>query len=139
MNVGRIVKVAVAGGIAYSIIDFVALNYLLSGTMASMASVMNPTPSMVANTVNNFLFALVFAVVFDRVRGSFGPGPAGGLQYGIYAGLLLNFPLWLGLRVFIRDIPYATAWILMIYGIVVYAILGAIAGFVEGLGEPKKA
>ncbi len=120
-------------------VDSVSLNYLLGGVVASMASIMNPEPSMVFNVIDNFIAALVLALVYDRVRGSFGPGVGGGLAFGLYAGLLVNLPAWLGLRVFIKNIPYGTAWVMTCYGVVVYTVLGAVAGYVSDLGEPKAA
>lgn len=139
MNVGRIVKMAVAAGIVYNVLDYVSLTYLLSGTIATMAPIMNPAPSMAFNLINNFIAGLMLAVVFERVRSSFGAGLGGGVQFGLYAGLLVNLPLWLGLRVFIRDIPYGTAWIMTIYGVVAYILMGAAAGFAGEIGEPKPA
>lgn len=139
MNIGRIVKVAVAGGIVYNILDFVALNYILKGAMEGMAPIMNPEPVMAYNILNNFIAALVVGVVWDRVRGSFGTGVGSGLQFGAYAGLLVNMPMWLALRVFIKDISYGNAWIFTIYGLVAYSLMGATAALVEGMGEGKAA
>lgn len=139
MNVGRIVKVALAAGIVYNIFDYIVLNYVLAGTMASIASISNPEPSMIANAINNFGAGLMVALVFDKVRASFGPGAGGGLTFGIYAGLLVNIPVWLGLHVFLKDISYGTAWVFTTYGIVAYTVMGATAGFVYNLGEAKTA
>ena len=109
MNVGRIVKVTVAVGIVYNILDYIALNYVLTGAMASMASIANPTPSMTYSIIADFLAALVLAVVFDKVRASFGPGVGGGFAFGLYAGLLVNLPLWLALHIYLKDFSYGTA------------------------------
>ena len=38
MNIGRIAKMALAAAVVYVVVDYIALNYLLSGAMASMAS-----------------------------------------------------------------------------------------------------
>ncbi len=51
MNVGRILKIGAAAGIVYNLVDSVSLNYLLGGTMASMAF----------NISNDFIAALVLA------------------------------------------------------------------------------
>lgn len=139
MNVGRIVKVTIAAGIVAIILDTIAFNYVLNGAMASMAAIMNPAPSMVANAINDFGAGLMVALVYERVRGSFGPGAMGGLTYGVYAGLLVNIPLWISLHSFLKDVSYGNAWVFTIYGIVVYSLMGATAGYVSTLGEPKAA
>ena len=137
MNVGRIVKVTVAAGIVYTIVDYIITNYLLAGQMASMASILNPAPSMVNYLVLDVGAALMVALAYDKVHGSFAPGAVGGLTFGVYAGLLANIPVWIGLHVFIKDVSYGTAWAFTISGIVGYAIMGATAGLVEGMGQPK--
>jgi hypothetical protein len=139
MNVGRIVKVAIAAGIVYNILDYIALNYVLAGTLASMASVMKPTPSMAANVINNFAAGLMVAVMYEKVRGSFGAGAAGGATFGLFAGLLVNIPVWIGLNVFMQGFTYGIAWIFTIYGIVMYVAMGATAGAVASMGGSKAA
>jgi hypothetical protein len=139
MNVGRIVKVTVAAGIVYSVFDYVINNYVLSGMMAGMASILNPAPSMLYYLVLDLAAALVVALLYDKVHGSFGAGVGGGLTFGFYAGLVANIPIWIGLHVFIKDISYGTAWAFTIAGVAGYMIMGAIASLVEGMGEAKKA
>ncbi len=139
MNVGRIVKVTLAAGIVYNIIDYIAVNYVLGGVLASMTSIMNPSPSMTANAIVNFGAGLILALVYEKVHGNFGAGPMGGVTFGLYAGLLANVPIWIGLHVWLKDISYGTAWIMTLYGIVAYTAMGATAGFVATLGEPKAA
>lgn len=78
MNVGRIVKVTLAAGIAYNIIDYIAINFLLGGVFASMQSIMNPTPSMTANAIVNFGAGLILAIAYDKVGTTFGAGPMEG-------------------------------------------------------------
>ncbi|MBM4186878.1 MAG: hypothetical protein FJ206_06130 [Gemmatimonadetes bacterium] len=137
MNVGRIVKVTLAAGIAYNIIDYIAINFLLGGVFASMQSIMNPTPSMTANAIVNFGAGLILAIAYDKVGTTFGAGPMGGLIFGLYAGLLANVPIWIALHVWLKDISYGNAWIMTVYGVVAYALMGATAGFAATLGEQK--
>ncbi|MFN0178574.1 MAG: hypothetical protein ACKVZ0_07205 [Gemmatimonadales bacterium] len=139
MNVGRIVKVAVAAGIVYNILDYIALNYVLASTLASMASIMKPEPSMIANMINNFAAGLMVAVMYEKVHGSFGAGAAGGATFGLFAGLLVNIPIWIGLNVYLQGLTYGIAWIFTIYGIAMYVAMGATAGAVASMGGSKAA
>jgi D-alanyl-lipoteichoic acid acyltransferase DltB (MBOAT superfamily) len=72
--------------------------------------------------------ALVFVWVYDRVYGSFGGGWKGGATYGLFAGILVNFPTWLFMNLVLEGFPYGLAWIWTIVGVVYGVILGAVAG-----------
>lgn len=37
----------------------------------------------------------------------------------------------------LKDISYGNAWIMTVYGVVAYALMGATAGFAATLGEQK--
>ena len=133
MNVGRIVKMAVAAVVAYIVVDYVTLKYVLTGAMVSMASILSPTPpSMVAWMSVDVVAAIVLAVVFDRVRGSFGAGAKGGALFGVYAGLLVNLPIWIGMHLYLKDFSYTNAWLFTATSIVAYIAMGAAAGAAAG-------
>ena len=131
MNIGRIAKMAVAAAVVYVVFDYIMLNYVLTGTMASMASILNPiAPSMAMWMVADVVAAIV--VVFDRVRGSFGAGAVGGATFGVYAGLLTNLPMWISLHLFLKDFSYGAAWVFTVYGVVASVLMGAAAGAAAG-------
>jgi len=64
--------------------------------------------------------------VYDKVAGSFSTGWKGGSMYGLYAGILVNFPTWIFLHLLLKDFSYKFAWFSTIYGIVWTVIAGAI-------------
>ncbi len=139
MNIERIAKMAVAAAVVYVGFDYIMLNYVLTGTMASMASILNPTaPSMAMWMVADVVAAIVLVVVFDRVRGSFGAGAVGGATFGVYAGLLTNLPMWISLHLFLKDFSYGAAWVFTAYGVVASVLMGAAAGAAAG-SESKAA
>lgn len=79
--------------------------------------------------IGDLAAGLILAAVYARVRSVFGTGPTNGAIYGVYAGVLVSFPMWLQMSVYVGW-PYLTAWAFTIAGIVVYAIGGGLVGAV---------
>jgi len=101
----------------------------LLGSMLTAIPGLNPDPAVPWMIVGNLAGGLVLALLYGRVRGAFGTGAASGAQFGFFAGLLVNFPLWLQLSLYVSW-PYGTAWAFTIAGLVVYVIAGALVGLV---------
>jgi len=73
--------------------------------------------------------ALVLVGPYARTRSVFGASPKGGAVYGVYAGLLMNFPTWLFMSAYFSW-PYRTAWHVTLVLILVTVVAGAIMGAV---------
>lgn len=110
-----------------------------------MGSALAAIPGMKAEfsrmweAVGDACAALMLAGVYARTRGVFGTGLKGGATYGVYAGLLINFPTWLYMTVYLGW-PYAATWqitvILVLVGVVAGALMGMVYQMLEG---PKTA
>jgi hypothetical protein len=73
--------------------------------------------------------AVVLAGPYARTRSVFGASPKGGAVYGVYAGLLINFPTWLFMSVYFSW-PYKSAWHITLVGVLTTVVAGAIMGAV---------
>lgn len=123
--------VLVAGlvaGIWFLVFDMFLLEPLMGSLMANIPG-LNPTPPMLWMVVGDLAAGLVLAAVYARVRSVFGTGFANGATYGVYAGVLMNFPIWLQMSVYVSW-PYVTAWAFTIMGIVICAVAGGLVGVV---------
>jgi len=130
MNVKKMLLATVAVGVVMNVFDFVVQGQLLKGYYAQFGSLFRtdmPIPWLV---VGDFVAALVFVVVYDRVFSSFGGGPKGGATFGLYAGVLVNFPTWIFSYLLIAGFSYGLAWVWTVVGIVWGVIAGAVAGAV---------
>jgi hypothetical protein len=127
MNVKKLLLATLVVGIVAIIWDYVVHMQILMGTYSQMA-IFNKDISMLWVIIGDFVWALVFVWVYNRVYGSFSGGPKGGATYGFYAGVLLSFPAMLFNNVLYVDYPYWLAWVQVILGIVYCVIVGAVAG-----------
>jgi hypothetical protein len=66
--------------------------------------------------------------VYDRVYNSFAAGPKGGATFGLYAGVLISFPMMIFNHLMIANYPYGLAWAMTIASIIGGIIGGAVAG-----------
>lgn len=143
MQTGRILKTGLAVGVVANIYDFVTNTYLfpmLGPQPAFMRSMQEMSIHWLV--IGDFVGALVLVWFFDKVRAAFGPGAMGGATYGLYAGILINFPTWIFVHLVFRDVGYRDAWMFTVMGIVWGVIMGAVAGAVwdmTGGGEGKAA
>jgi len=55
-------------------------------------------------------------------------GAKGGASYGLYAGILINFPTWIFAHLIFEGFPYSLAWTWTLVGVVWCVIAGAVAG-----------
>ncbi|MFO7586643.1 MAG: hypothetical protein R6X22_01080, partial [Gemmatimonadota bacterium] len=95
VNVKKLVLAAIAVGIAVNVFDFVVHGLLLGSTYASLPEVFRQENNVGWLVALDFLMALVFVWVYVRVRASFAPRATGGAAFGLYAGVLLGFPMQL--------------------------------------------
>ncbi len=128
MNVKKLLLATFAVGVVLNVLDFVVHMQILAAYYSRLNILFRAEMPMRYLVIGDFVAALVFVWVYDRVYGSFGGGPKGGATYGLYAGVLLNFPTWIFLNLLFVGFPYALAWIWTIYGIVAGVIAGGVAG-----------
>ena len=125
-----------ASGVVMNIADFLGQGLV----MTSMYYAKHPE-TFVTTTTNplwfifgDFVTIFVLAWVFAKVAASFNAGWSGGAMYGLYAGVLVNFPTWIMAHLMVKGISYKFAWFSTIYGIAWTVIAGAILGAIY----PKK-
>jgi hypothetical protein len=128
MNVKKLLLSTVVVGVVLNVLDFVVHGQILAGTYARLSGLFRSDAPLPFLVLGDFVAALVFVWVYDRVYGSFGGGPKGGATYGLYAGVLLNFPTWIFFNLLLVGFPYSLSWIWTIYGVIGGVILGAVAG-----------
>ena len=131
MDVKKLAIATVAVGVVWNILDYVVQGMILTQQYYShMTSLFRSDANVTFLVVGDFVAALVFVWVYNRVFGSFGGGPKGGATFGLYAGVLVNFPTWIFMNMLLVGFPYSLAWIWTIYGVVAGIVGGAVAGAV---------
>jgi hypothetical protein len=130
MNVKKLVPAALAVGVIFIVLDFVVHELMLKGPYYSQLPSLfkQDGPPMVWAIIGDLVAGLVMVWVYDRAYSSFSGGPKGGATFGLYAGILVNFPTWLFMNLVLQGFPYSLAWIWTITGILYGVIGGAVAG-----------
>ncbi len=127
MNVKKVLLAGLVVGVVMNVFDFVVQGQLLAGYYAQL-SFLKREPPIPWLVVGDFVAALVFVWVYDRVFSSFGGGAKGGATFGLYAGVLVNFPTWIFANLIFVDFPYGLAWVWTLVGVAWGVIAGAVAG-----------
>ena len=135
MNVKKFALAALAVGVVVNIYDFVVHTQLLAGVYSRMSEFLKPDASIPLLVVADFVAAIVFVWFYDKTRNSFSAGVKGGLTFGLYAGVFLNFPTWLLAQMLIKGFSYELAWTWILVGFVWCLIAGAVAGFIYQRGS----
>jgi hypothetical protein len=118
--------------------DNFLVGMLLGSTLAQIPGLVAEV-SKLWETVGDLCSAMMLTGVYARVRGVYGVGAKNGAIYGVYAGLLINFPTWLLMTVY-AGWPYALTWTMTIAGTLLTVVAGAIIGTVyQATGGAKTA
>lgn len=113
-------------GIVVTALDYVVHGQLLTHAYYSKIESIRQDTNIGPFVFGDFVAVLVLAWVLNRLGSVFGPGLKGGLTAGLVLGVLVNFPTYHFVYLMFKGVPYPLAWIWTIYGIVWYAIAGAI-------------
>jgi len=138
MKLGRILVVGLVVGVAVNFFDFLYHGLLMAGRYEGMA-IMRQDGSMVALVLGDIVAAIVFVWVFARVKKCFDAGVIGGVTFGVYAGVLTAFPMFIFNHLLLVDYTYGLAWSMTIAQILWCLVAGAVAGAMIGRGEPAAA
>jgi len=96
-------------------------------------------PSVMWLMIGSAVSILVLLWVYEKVKGSFGAGMQGGAMFGLFTGVLMNFPMWLFFSVYMGW-SYGAMWHMTLVGIVLSVVNGLLIGLVyEKVGAPKAA
>lgn len=129
MNVKKFIVAVVGVGVVMNVFDFVVNGLILQKALyANLPSLLRqelPIPWLV---IADFVAALVLVWVYVRVSDSFSAGAKGGAEFGLYAGVLVNFPTWIIAHLVFVGFPYSLSWTWTIVGIIWGVIAGAVAG-----------
>jgi hypothetical protein len=116
-----------AAGIAMVVLDYVIQGMIMEKMYYSKhLDLFNAMTNPMWYIVGDFVAVLVLAWVYDKVSSSFAAGWKGGAMYGLYAGILVNFPAWIFVHLSIKGFSYRFAWFSTIYGVAWAVIAGAI-------------
>jgi hypothetical protein len=139
MPVSKLLMTAIVVGIVVNIFDFLIHGIVLQGALYSKLPLMRTDASIPLLIVIDFVAAVVFVWVYQRVRPAFPPGAAGGALFGLYAGALVNFPTWIACYLLLNGFTYGLAWAWILTGIVWAVLAGAVTGAMSSRSAPTPA
>lgn len=130
MKSGKFWLAVLVGGVVVNILDFLVWGLWLGPSYIMQQAIFRQDTSMVWYIIGDFVATFVFVWVYDRVAGSFGTTVKDGATAGLYLGILMSFPTFILMYLMVKDFPYGLSWIMTIYGIIWYVILGAVVAAV---------
>ena len=139
MPLRRLLLTALVVGVVVNLFDFVVHGLLLTGPLYSKLPIMKQGASLALLVLTDFVAAAVFVWVFQRVRACFAPGAAGGATFGLYAGVLVNFPTWIASYLLLEGFSYGLAWAWILTGVAWGVLAGAVAGALMSRPAPAAA
>lgn len=130
----KVLTGAVVVAVWYMIWDMFLFEPLFGSFLAQIEG-MNPEPALMWVAVGNLCGGLVLAWFYGKTGAVFGSGLMGGLKFGIAAGVLIGFPMWLFMTVYDTGWTYAASWAMTFANIVWVGVAGTLLGMVfEKLG-----
>jgi hypothetical protein len=127
MNIAKLVVAWLVVGVVMNVFDALFHGVIMMGYYTQLTFMRQDTP-MTLMVVADFVFALVFVLVYDRLYAGRECRMGRGIHFGFWVGLLLNFPGNIMMHLMIKGFPYGLSWVFTIVGIVEMVVLGAIAG-----------
>lgn len=109
MNWTKIILSGLAGGIAMNVADFINHGLIMGSAYGKYPAFSHEPANPLFFTLIAVCIGLTAALLFDRTRGAWAAGWAGGLTFGAFAGLVVFFQPFYSALV-INGFPYHMAW-----------------------------
>ena len=127
MNFQTLLKLGIVTGILMNVFDIGVQGLLLAGFYTAPVF-RKPEDEIVYLVLADFAAAFVFVWLYLKLGSATGPGVAGGATFGFYAGVLYSFPMFYAMHLLFNGYTSELAWINTVYQVLVYVIIGAVAG-----------
>ena len=127
MNVAKLVVAWLVVGVVMNALDLLVHGVAL-GSYYAQLTFMRQDVSPAWFVLMDFVVALVFVVVYDRLYATPTRRAGRGAAFGFWTGLLLNFPAGISMNLMFKGFPYWLAWVWIASGLVTLTIAGAVAG-----------
>jgi len=127
MNTRKLVVAWLVVGVVMNVLDFLVHGFALAGSYTELTS-MRQDVSPAWFVLLDFVFALVFVVVYDRLYATATTSVARGAAFGFWTGLLLGFPAMLSTYLMFSGFPYWLAWVWTLSTVITLTVSGAVAG-----------
>ena len=125
----KVLTGAVVVAVWYMIWDMFLFEPLFGSFLAGVEG-MNPEPALMWLVIGNLVGGLVLAWFYGMTQSVFGSGVLGGLKFGVAAGVLMGFPMWLFMSVYDTGWTYSASWAMTIANIVWVGVAGVVLGIV---------
>ncbi len=122
---------AVAVAVWYMIWDMLLFFPIFGSFLADVEGLVEE-PALQWLIVGNLAGGLVLAWFHGKVGSVFGSGIKGGLYFGVAAGILMGFPMWLFQSVYDSGWTYAASWAMVVANIVWVGVAGIVLAVVSG-------
>jgi hypothetical protein len=129
----------VVGGIVVSIMDFLVHGMLFAEMFYSKMEGMRTDTNPMWFVGLDFIMVMVFVWFYDKVHSVFGRGMQGGMKFGLYYGVALNFPVMFFPYLMYQGMNYGFVWASIIYGVIWGMILGMTVGKFYTADSPASA
>ncbi len=136
MDLRRLVVASLVVGVVANVFDALFHGMVMGSYYQTLPFMRQDTP-MGLMVFGDFVFSLVFVVVYDRLYAAGDRRVGRGIYYGFWAGLLLNFPANIFMHLMIKGFPYGLSWIFTIVGLIQMTLLGAVAGALYAKKAPS--
>ena len=129
----------VVGGIVVNVMDFLVHGMLFAEMFYSKMEGMRTDTNPMWFVVLDFIMVMVFVWFYDKVHAVFGRGMQGGMKFGLYYGVALNFPVMFFPYLMYQEMNYGYVWASIIYGVIWGMILGMTIGKFYTAGSTSSA
>lgn len=127
---GKMLVGAVAVAVWYVIWDLFLFNPLFGPFLSQVQGIQEPSLWWVI--VGDLTGALVLSWFYGKTGSAFGTGIMGGLKFGVAVGVVMGFPMWLMMSVYLAGWPYVASWPMVVANIVWVGVAGVVLAFVSG-------
>lgn len=130
MNWSKALISGVAGGVVLAVYEAIMYGFVMAGTFAAYPGVFRQDANPIWFSVIAILIGAVAGMFFAKSRASWSPGPKGGMNFGMWLGLIAFFAGFYTTLMH-PGFPYFLTWCMGGISLIGWVLYGAVAGAIN--------